>query len=400
MDVQEIRKDFPFYCKEDPQTYLDSACQTLRPRAVIDAITEYYKDFSVCSNRSVYSLSTAVQTRCEEVRGAIARFIGSKDSREIVFTKNTTEGINTVLFGKRWERGDEIICTDHEHNSVHVPLLRLAERYGVKILRVRSHEDNSLDIEHLKSLVSSRTRFVIMCHSSNVTGFTIPAREVSKIAHDAGAEFMLDAAQSAPHRKLDVSSLGVDYLAFSIHKMCGPSGMGVLFGRYELLDSLVPLTFGGMTVSDSDIDSASLLDPPQKFEAGLQNYSGIFGSGAAIEYISRIGMNEIEEHEIALSRRLQDRIADIEPLEVISCDEPRARGGIFSFNIRGIDPHEVAILLEAEHGILLRSGYHCCHSWFHARNIDGCARASMYFYNDYQDIDLLAEALGGISRAV
>ncbi|MEM3038995.1 MAG: cysteine desulfurase [Thermoplasmata archaeon] len=398
MNVREIRKDFPMYCKDDPPIYLDSACQALRPKAVIDAVREYYDDFAVCSGRSVYSLSMGVQARCEEVREKAAKFIGSKDSREIIFTRNTTEGINTVLFGKNWEHGDEIICTDHEHNSVHVPLLRLAERFGVKILRARSQGDESLDIEHLKSLVGANTRLVITCHSSNVTGYTIPAKEVSEIAHDAGAEFMLDAAQSVPHQKVDVEALGADYLAFSVHKMCGPSGMGVLFGKFELLTELEPLMLGGMTVGDSNIGRASLLDPPQRFEAGLQNYSGIFGSGAAIDYISRIGMENIREHEISLSRRLQEKVAAIGSLEVISCKDPTARGGIFSFNVSEMDSHDVAISFEAEHGILIRSGYHCCHSWFHARNINGCARASTYIYNDARDIDALADAIIEISE--
>jgi cysteine desulfurase/selenocysteine lyase len=398
MDVQKIRKDFPMFCKDDPPVYLDSACQALRPQVVIDAIREYYEKLPVCSSRSVYALSTEVQQRCEEVREKFAHLLGSSDSRELVFIRNTTEGVNIVLFGKEWNPGDEIVCTDHEHNSVHVPLLKLAERKGVKIIRIRSLPDESLDIEHLRSAMSRRTRLVVMCHSSNVTGYTIPAKDVSEIAHDFGAEFMLDAAQSAPHQRIDVSELDIDYLAFSVHKMCGPSGMGILYGKYELLDKLNPLMFGGMTVNDSDLDHAELLGPPQKFEAGLQNYSGIFGAGAAVDYLLRVGFDEIREHEISLIRRLREKIEDLDGLRIISHNDPAVSGGIFSFNIRNIEPHDVAVSLDAEYGIMIRSGYHCCHSWFHSRGISGCGRASVYLYNDERDIDIFATALERLSQ--
>jgi len=393
MDVNKIRKDFPTYDGDNPTVFLDSACQTLRPRQVIDAIVQYYEEYPYCAGRSVYGSAMKVEQSCEEARDTIAGFLHANDGGKIVFTKNTTEGLNIVLFGKRWESGDEIICSDREHNSVLLPLLKLSERYGVKIRRASSLPNESFDLERFKEIVNVKTKLVAICHTSNVTGYTLPAKEIAEIAHDHGAELLLDAAQSVPHKKIDVEQIGADYLSLSVHKMCGPSGVGALYGRTQLLEELEPLTFGGMTVSDSTYESMKLLPPPQKFEAGLQDYAGIIGAGAAAKYLQKIGLEEIENHEHILNRILVEKLRDIDGLSILPPENPAEKGGIFSFNIKGHDPHDIALMMDTARGILIRSGHHCCHSWFHSRNIDGCARASLYLYNDREDVNLFADAV-------
>lgn len=398
IDTKRVRTDFSIYNKEDPPIFLDSACQTLRPRQVIDAILEYYEEYPVCSGRSLYRMASRVLQSCEEARDRFANFIQARDSKEIVFTKNTTEGINIVLFGKKWNKGDEIVCSDREHNSALIPLIKLAEKQGVKIKRVESQSDDEFDLERLKNLITDETKLVVMCHKSNVTGCTIPAREVAEIAHDHGAELLLDAAQSVPHMKIDVEQIGTDYLSFSAHKMCGPSGMGILYGRSNLLEQLEPIIYGGMTVSDTTYDSVEFVSAPYKFEAGLQNYAGIIGAGAAVKYLQQIGMEEIEEHITSLSKLLADKTRDLENINVLPPSEPTKKIGIFSFNINGYDSHDIANILDLSNNVLIRSGQHCCHSWFHARNINGCARASLYFYNNGQEIDRFIEAIEGLSN--
>jgi len=397
MDVRRIRADFPIYGGDDPPVYLDSACQTLRPRQVIDAVVEYYEKFPVCAGRSLYSMASLVQLKCEEARESFARFLGAKGGEEIVFTKNTTEGINLVLFGQEWSKGDEIVCSDREHNSVLLPLQKLAEGWGVKIKRVQSLPDETFDPERVKEAVTRNTKLVVMCHTSNVTGYTIPAREVSEIAHDVGAQFLLDGAQSVPHVGVDVGKVGADYLSFSVHKMCGPSGVGILYSRSSLLDELDPLIYGGMSVSDTTYETSELLGPPHRFEAGLQNYAGILGAAAALKYVVGVGFEEIQSHERALSRVLAERLADVPKVRPLPPHDSNKRGGIFSFNVEGIDSHDLALRLDASYGIMTRSGYHCCHSWFHSRNINGCARASSYFYNDAADVDAFASAVREIA---
>lgn len=399
MNVKKIREDFPFYNGDNRSIFLDSACQTLRPKQVVDAVMEYYEEYPVCAGRSTYRLASKLQQKCEESRDSFAKFVGTEDSRELSFTKNATEGINIVLFGKKWTEGDEIICSDHEHNSVLVPIIKLAERYGVKIKQVKSLPEETLDIEHFKEIISDKTRLVLMCQTSNITGYTMPVRDVAEIAHDAGAELMIDGAQSAPHREINVRDLGVDYFSFSVHKMCGPSGVGILYGRYSLLEKIEPLIYGGMAVNDSTYQSAELLGPPHRFEAGLQNYSGIIGAGAAVKYLQGIGMNEIAEHEASLNARLLDRLRDIDGLQTIAPKNIITKSGILGFNISGYDSHDLAWILDLTHNVMIRSGHHCCHSWFHARGIDGCARSSLYLYNDENDVDVFAGAVRELTSA-
>jgi cysteine desulfurase/selenocysteine lyase len=396
MDVSRIRKDFAVLNKKingKLPIYFDSACQTLRPRQVTEAIMEYYESFPACAGRSVHRLATEVSLRCDAVRTRAARHFNAEDSSEIAFTKNATEGLNTVIFGSGLGKGDEVVTTDYEHNSVHVPVLELVRTAGVTHRCVRSTKDWEFDLEAFEKLMSRKVRLVAMAMTSNVTGCTLPAKEVIDIAHSYGAKVLLDAAQAAPSRKIDVRTLDADFMVASAHKMCGPSGVGLLYARSALGASLAPRIFGGHGVTDTDIDSFKLLPPPERFETGLQNYSGIVGTGAALQYISSIGHDEILDHEISLNRRISHALAGVPEVSVVGPADPNLRAGLFSFNVRGLSAHDVAMILDNSKNIMMRSGMHCCHALFHMRKLDGCARASVYIYNTKDEVDVFTEAV-------
>jgi cysteine desulfurase/selenocysteine lyase len=400
MDVDRIRKDFTILNREIGgriPIYFDSACQTLRPKQVTEAVSEYYESFPSCAGRSVHKLATEVSLRCDAVRSRLADFFDAESPTEMAFMKNTTEGLNTVIFGMGLKKGDEILTTDYEHNSVHVPVVQLTKTVGVKHRMVESAADGTFDLERFEKAMNKKVRLVAMCLTSNVSGYTLPAREVVEIAHSCGAKVLFDAAQAAPSRKISVRQLGVDFLAASAHKMCGPSGVGLFYARAEISDRLTPLMFGGHGVTDTNHASFKLLPAPERFETGLQNYSGIVGTGAALDYLSAIGLDAIREHEISLNKRMTRVLADVRGISLIKPKDPNLRGGIFSFNIEGLSAHDIAMILDNSKNIMMRSGMHCCHTYFHSRGIDGCARASVYIYNRHEEVDLFTEAISELA---
>jgi len=400
MDVGKIRKDFAVLSKDiggKPTIYFDNACQTLRPKQVTEAVTEYYDSFPACAGRSVHKLATEVSLRCDAARTRVADFFGAESPLEIAFMKNTTEGCNTVIFGSGLKKGDEVVTTDYEHNSVHVPILRAVETLGIRHKIVKSSADGTFDLAAFEKAMSKKTALVAMCLTSNVTGYTLPAKEVVQIAHSYGAKVLFDAAQYAPSHRLDVRGLGVDYLAASGHKMCGPSGVGLFYCRAELSERMRPIMYGGHGVTDTRYDSYSLLPAPERFETGLQNYSGIVGTGAALDYLDSIGMDEILTHEISLNRKITKALADVPGVRILKPSDPNLRSGIFSFNVDGLSPHDVAMIMDNSKNIMLRSGMHCCHPYFHARGLDGCARASMYIYNTPAEADILIQTVKDLS---
>lgn len=401
MDVARIRKDFPVLHKEvggKLPIYLDSACQTLRPRQVVDAIVEYYESYPSCAGRSVHRLATEVSLRCDEVRTRAASFLGAESPSEVAFTKNTTEGLNTVILGSGLKKGDEVVTTDYEHNSMHVPVLRTVELHGVRHKVVRSAPDGTFDLDAFEAAMTKKVRLVAMCLTSNITGYSLPAREVVSIAHSYGAKVLFDAAQTAPSRRIDVRALGVDYLAASGHKMLGPSGTGLLYARAEISDRLLPVMFGGHGVTDTDYVSYRLLPAPERFETGLQNYAGIIGLGAALDYLSSVGLDDVVAHEIALNKRMTRGLNRAKGVSILPPSDPNQRGGILSFNIAGLSAHDVAMILDNSKGIMLRSGMHCCHPYFHARGIGGCVRASAYLYNTVEEADSFVDAVDALAK--
>ncbi|UCE90934.1 MAG: cysteine desulfurase [Methanobacteriota archaeon] len=396
MDVYRLRKDFPLLAgSEDSEKpiYLDSASQTLRPRSVMEAMDEYYESFPACAGRSAHKLATEISIRCDEVRSKAANFLGAEDSSEISFLKNATEGLNTIIFGCGLERGDEVVTTDYEHNSVHVPLLRASETIGIRRRIVDSLPDGTFDLESFEEVMSRRVKLVAACLTSNVTGYTLPAKEVVDIAHSHGAAVVFDAAQTAPSRRVDARELDADFVVACAHKMLGPSGVGIMYARRELSERLDPRMLGGHGVAYVDRDSYELLPPPERFEAGLQNYAGIVGTGAAIDYLNAVGLEEVFGHELSLNRRLTRALRSIPGVDILEPADPNLRGGMLGFNLAGFIPHDVAVILDHSRGIMLRAGRLCCHSIFEARGIEGCARASFYLYNTTEEVEALAEAV-------
>lgn len=383
MNPDKIREDFPILNSKldgKPVVYFDNACMTLKPRQVVEATNNYYYDFPGCAGRSMHKVGKMVTDQIDKSRSVIQKFIGAKRSSEIVFTRNTTEGLNLVAKSMNWNPGDKIIISDKEHNSNLLPFQRLSS-IGVKTAVVPSDEIAEFDLEKFKEMIDETVRLVSLGHTRNLDGSSVPAREIIRIAHDHGAHVMLDAAQSAPHKEINVKNLNVDFLAFSGHKMLGPTGTGVLYGKQELLEKLNPYNVGGETVVDATYDTAEFEKPPHKFEAGLQHYAGIVGLAEACNYLSKIGMSEIQKHEIRLNQIITEGLEKIDGLNIIGPDNPEKRSGIVSFYIEGVDPHQIALLLDNSNNIMIRSGAHCNHAWFNSHKLQGSARASCYIYN-------------------
>ncbi len=393
---EKIRQDFPSLNEkmgDKPVVYFDNACMSLRPRQVIDAINEYYEKYPACAGRSAHRWSNEVEDRVAEARKLISKFIGAKKSEEIIFTKNTTESINLVANSLDLQSGDTVLISDKEHNSNLVPWLVLKNKKGIEVRVVPSREDNTFDLEKFKSLLDEKVKLVSLAHTSNLDGITILAEEIIKLAHKNGSLVMLDGAQSVPHKKINVKKLDVDFLAFSGHKMLGPSGIGVLYGKKELLLKLNPFLVGGDTISDASYDSYEMLPIPEKFEAGLQNYAGIIGLGEAVKCLENIGMEKITEQEYNLNQFITDELKDVSQIKIIGPEDPKLRGGIFNFTVEGMPHHEVAVMLDRMENIMMRSGRHCVHSWFNSRGISGSVRASFYFYNTLDEAEIFVRTL-------
>lgn len=400
MDIKKIREDFPILSKKidgKPIVYLDNACMTLKPKQVIESINDYYYNISSCAGRSIHKLGTETTIKYDESREKIAKFLNAKESREIIFTKNTTESINLIARSINFQKDDIVLTTDKEHNSNLIPWHIQKKSRAIRHNVVESNEDNTFDLEKFENMMSKKVKLVSMVHTSNLDGYTIPAEEIIKIAHDYDALVMLDGAQSAPHKTIDVQSLDVDFFAFSFHKMLGPTGFGVLYGKYSELDKLPPFIVGGNTVESSTYDSCVFLDLPEKFEAGLQDYAGAIGAAAAVDYITKIGMKNIERHDYELNRYVTDSLNELPEFILLGPNDPKLRSGIISFNIKNMEPHDVTMHLD-EANICSRSGVFCVHSWFKARNIKGAVRASIYLYNTKEECELFVEKIREITK--
>jgi len=369
---------------------------TLKPRQVINAMNEYYSEYPVCGGRSIHKMAKKVDEKVAEVREKFQRFLGASHPEEIIFTKNTTEGINLVANSLDFEKGDIVLTTDKEHNSNLVPWQIQAHKRGITHTIVYSKEDNTFDLERFEEIMNSNVKLVSMVHTSNLDGYTIPAEEIIKIAHDHNALVMLDGAQSAPHKQVNVKALDVDFFVLSVHKMLGPTGMGILYAKHELLEKMPPFIVGGDTVSDTTFKEAKFLPPPEKFEAGLQNYAGIVGSGAAVDYLENVGLDNIEKHEERLNKIITEGIKDMPELKIIGPIDYRLRGGIISFIPelpKGGDAHDIALILDETENIEVRSGAFCVHSWFNHRKCDAAVRASLYLYNTEEEAKTFIDVL-------
>lgn len=406
LDPLRIREDFPIFTKR-AIIYLDNAATTQKPKQVIQAVKEFYETYNANIHRGVYGLSQEASTMFEEAHEVVAKFIGACDWRSVVFTKNATEGLNifaNAVAEKYLREGDEVIVTVMEHNSSILPWARLSRLLNLRLKIVEITEDHTLNYEKLESAITSRTRVVAVTHVSNVLGAINDIRKVVKAASQVGALVIVDGAQSVPHMPVNVTELGIDALAFSGHKMLGPTGIGVLYLRPELAEELPPPVVGGGMVSEVTIVDGGIryvpADPPWKFEAGTPNIVGAIGLSVAVKYLQRIGMSDVEAHERKLTeyamRRLREELGD--EITLYGPKDVSLRGGIVSFNIKGMNPHLVASLLDSE-GIAVRSGFHCAQ---HLHQIlganEGSVRASFYIYNTIEDIDALVEALANAVR--
>lgn len=395
MNLKNIRMQFPTLRQEAAPAYLDNACVTLKPDGVVEAINDYYTKTPGCGGRSVHRYGTKVSRATSDARIKLQKFLNAESASEVVFTRNATHSLNQVAHGMKWETGDVVLTTDREHNSNLVPWLQLEKEKGVDHRVVASNPDNTFDIEAFEKACSDageQLKMVSMSQVGNLDGVQIPIKEIARIAHDHGALVCVDGAQSTPHMKVDVQDLDVDFMAFSIHKMCGPSGMGGLWGRYDLLENLRTIQSGGQTVSSTTYDSIEWAKPPARFEGGLGNFSGIMATGAAIDFLSQYNMDDIHEHEIKLNRIMTDGIKDLPGVEIIGPADSKHRGGICSILLDDLPAHDIAILLDEAAGVMVRSGQHCVHSWFNARgHTNGSLRASAYMYNTEEEANLFAE---------
>lgn len=391
MDIIKIREDFPILSKGG--IYFDNACQSLRPQSVIDAVSSYYTDYSACAGRSGHHLAEKVINKYNEARTIVSNFLNAKQKEEIVFTRNTTEGINLVANSLDFKKGDIVITTDKEHNSNLIVWQLLQEKMGIKHIVINSNIDNTFNLDEYQKVLSRGVKLVSMAITSNLDGVTIPVNEVIKLAHDSGALVLLDGAQAIAHQKVDVQGLDVDFVAFSGHKALGPSGTGVLYGKYKLLEKLKPYIAGGDTVLSSTYKSHVFLAPPEKFEAGLQDYAGIIGFGEAIKYLEKVGFDNIKNQEEVLNTYITNELLLIPNLSIIGPQSPKDRGGIISFYISNKDHHQIALMLDETAKIMVRSGQHCVHSWFNDRKILGSVRASVAFYNTIEEAEIFIKEL-------
>ncbi len=403
MDVKKIRREFPLLeenSKHKSYIYLDNACQSLRPRSVIESITTYYRDWSACGGRSNHQLSTGVTNQVAAARQSLAKLLNAASLKEIVFTRNTTESINLVANALTLQPGDVVLIGDKEHNSNLIPWQMAVKNRGIMLKIIPSAADETFSLANFEALLDGRVKLISIGWTSNLDGVSVPAAEIIKKAHQKGALVLLDAAQSAPHQKINVRGLDVDFVAFSGHKMLGPSGMGVLYGKLSLLEKLNPFLVGGDTVASSTYDTCQFLPPPEKFEAGLQDYAGMIGMGAAAQFLMQVGFDAIQKQEQILTQMIMDGIKDLPGLCWIGTPDPKKRGGITTFYIDGVDSHQVAIMLDQMADIQVRSGQHCVHSWFHARQIKGSVRASVYFYNTEEEAQVFIGNLKKIRKVL
>ena len=405
MDVERIRKDFPILSRTvhgHPLVYLDSAATSQKPQAVLDAEERFYEESNANVHRGVYALSVVATEAFESARERVAHFVHARDPSEIVFVRGTTEALNlaaTSLGESLLHKGDRVVATVMEHHSNIVPWHMLRDRRGIDLRFVDVDDEGRLRSDDLDRLIDRTTKVVTVTHASNVLGTVNPVRNIAERAHSVGAIMVVDAAQSAPHRPIDVQALGADLLAFSGHKMLGPMGIGVLWGRKEVLARMPPATGGGEMITEVHQDRVGYRDPPARFEAGTPNAAGAVGLAAAIDYLDGIGWDEIAAHEQRLyerARRLaRDRFAN--RLRIYGPSNSRDRQAIVSFALEGAHPHDVAELLDAD-GIAVRAGHHCCQPLMERLGVPALTRASPYLYNTEGEIDQLFEALQRVER--
>ena len=398
MDVKRIRQDFPILSRTVhglPLVYLDSAATSQKPRSVLQSLIDYYEGYNSNVHRGVHSLSMEATDRYEEARSKVARFIGATEPESIVWTRNTTEGINLVAH--TWARqnikpGDEIVVSQIEHHSNLVPWQQVAAAQGAELRFLPMAGDGSMDMDEVDSVITPRTRLLAVVHSSNSLGTIHPVKELAAKARAVGAAVLVDGAQSVPHMPVDVVDLDCDFLAFSGHKMMGPTGIGALYVKREVLEEMQPFLTGGEMVLEVSYERASWNALPMRFEAGTPNIADTIALGAAVDYLDSLGMDNVRAHEVALTRYALERFRELEEIDVFGPPDLDGRGGVVSFNSADVHPHDLGTVLDRQ-GIAIRTGHHCTMPVMRKLGLMATARASFYVYNTEDEVDLLVDSI-------
>jgi cysteine desulfurase/selenocysteine lyase len=403
LDVEAVRADFPALARTvrngKPLIYLDSGATSQKPVQVLDAERSFYERHNSAAHRGTHLLGEEATDVYEGARAKVAAFLGA-DAGEVVFTKNATEAINLVAYAMSNDRsgsfrvgpGDEILITEMEHHANLVPWQQLCERTGATLRWLDVTPEGRLDLDDLDSMITGRTRIVAVTQQSNVTGTIPPVAEIVRVAHEKGALVLADAAQSVPHQPVDVAALGVDFLAFSAHKMLGPYGIGVLFGRAELLEAMPPFLTGGSMIEVVRMEGSTFLPPPQRFEPGVPAVAEAAGLAAAVDYLTALGMANVAAHEESLTAHALDALGEISGVRILGPDTTKDRGGAVAFEVEGVHPHDVGQVLD-ELGIAVRTGHHCAWPLHRALGVQASTRATFYVYNTHDEVDALADGI-------
>jgi cysteine desulfurase/selenocysteine lyase len=402
VDLSKYKKDFPIFARKvrggNPLIYLDSGATSQKPEAVITAEADFYRTINAAVHRGAHLLAEEASEAYESARVNVAKFIGAKTD-EVIFTKSATESLNMIAYSlgnpastPHISAGDEIVVSEMEHHANLIPWQQLAKRTGAKLTWFSITKDGRLDLSNIANVITKKTKIVAITHQSNVFGTIVPLGEITRAAHAVGALVVLDACQSAPHFSIDVEKLDVDFLAFSGHKTLGPTGVGVLWGKAEVLEKLEPALFGGSMVDSVTMEGATWASAPRKFEAGVPNMAQAVGLSAAIDYLNTVGMEKIFEHEQELTEQLLTGLSKISGVNVVGPLDMKDRGGVVSFTIDGVHPHDVGQVLD-QYGIAVRTGHHCAWPLMKKLNLVGTTRASFHLYNDANDISALLEAI-------
>lgn len=394
MNFAEIKTDFPIL---NDIIYMDSASTSLTPEPVLNAVSKYYREYNANVGRGVHRLSQFASQKYKETRRKVADFIGANEE-EVIFTKNTTEAINTVASGLKWKIGDKVVTTLLEHHSNFLPWLRL-KSLGVELDIVKPDKNGKFNVSDFKEVIDDKTRLVAVTHVSNVLGTITPIEEISAICEKKNALLLVDGAQSVPHIHVDVRNLGCNFLCFSGHKMLGPTGTGILWMKEDFFDRLEPLNFGGGMIDDVSINGYELTKGYERFEGGTPNIAGVIGFGRAIDYLKKIGMDKIKDHEAKLTERLSEGLLEIRRVEIYGSLNSKERIGSVSFNIKDLNPHDVALMLDEASNIMVRSGHHCCMPLMKYFGLkEGAVRVSFYLYNTEEEVDRFLETVKEITK--
>ena len=396
IDVEKIRKDFPILdqiVNDEPLVYLDNAATTQKPKAVLEAVNRYYQEDNANVHRGVHTLAERATASYEAARETVRRFINASSTKEVLFTRGTTTGLNWIgRFAEEiLEEGDEVLISIMEHHSNILPWQEACRKTGAKLVYAYL-KDGGLDLEDFREKLTDRTKFVSIAHASNVLGVINPIQELAQLAHEKGAIMVVDGAQSVPHMKIDVQKLDADFFVFSGHKMAGPTGIGILYGKEHYLNQMSPVEFGGEMIDFVYEQSATWKELPWKFEAGTPNMAGAIGLAATIDYLEAIGMDAIEHHEQELIAYVFPKLQAIEGLKIYGSQDLAKRSGVISFNLGNLHPHDLATALDYE-GVAVRAGHHCAQPLIQYLEVPATARASFYLYNTKEDCDKLVEAL-------